>query len=107
MTVTSVFHPRLQDNSLKIMTIYRLFVKQYFERLSNPKMAPWIIGVIKAHWAGVRYPPAPQLPFFRNDLACSSDQKKTDCRQNASMMLASASDAKSTSGIKIRGEASG
>ena len=62
-----------------------------------------MMGVINAHCFVVRYPPGNLLLFFRWFLACSSDQKKTDCFQNVSMILGSESVLKSTSGIKIRG----
>ena len=61
------------------------------------------MGVINAHCLTVRYPPGNLLLFFLCFFACSSDQKKTDCFQNASIILGSESAAKSTSGIKTSG----
>ena len=60
-------------------------------RCGNPKSAPWTIGVTYAHWLVVRYAPLILCTFLRCSLACSSDQKNTDFRQKASVMLGSAS----------------
>lgn len=62
-----------------------------------------MIGVINTHCFTVRYPPGNLLLLFLYFLACSSDQKKTDCFQNESIILGSDSVVKSTSGIKTSG----
>lgn len=71
----------------------------------NPKSAPCMIGVMNTAWSNVMYKPRTSPTLLRCSLACSSDQKKTDLLQNASMMLGSVSLHTSTSGTKTRGSA--
>ena len=71
----------------------------------NANNPPCVIGVTKAIWLVVRYKPRSPPILRRCSLACSSDQKNTDFRQKASMMLGSFSFSKSTSGMKISGSA--
>ena len=70
-------------------------------------MAPCVLGVRKTLWARVMYDPRTPACVRRYSFACSSDQKKTERRQKASMMLGSFNVPKSTIGTKTRGFASG
>ena len=65
------------------------------------------LGVRKTLCASVMYEPRTSEFLWRYSLACSSDQKKTDFRQKASMIFGSSSVLKSTIGTKTNGFAFG
>ena len=75
------------------------------QRRGNANSGPWVRGVRNAAWRSVRYRPRPIGLLRRCCRACSSDQKNTDFRQKAWIMLGSFSLLKSTSGTKTSGSA--
>ena len=65
--------------------------------------APCVMGVIYAHCSRVKKTPFTCFVFTRYSLACSSDQKKIEFRQYASMMFCPAKLFHTTSGINTNG----
>lgn len=61
------------------------------------------MGIKYAHCSNVRYSPSTCFVLVRYSLACSSDQKKYEFLQYASMMVCSVKFAQSISGIKTNG----
>jgi hypothetical protein len=76
------------------------------ERVLKSNKAPCVAGVISIAWGRLRYNPFTSFICLRYWRACSSDQKKTELFQKASMMLGSSSFSKSTRGTKTSGSAS-
>jgi hypothetical protein len=76
------------------------------ERLLKSNRAPWVRGVISIACGKVKYNPLRSFICLWYWRACSSDQKKTELFQKASIMLGSSSLSISTRGTKTSGSAS-
>jgi hypothetical protein len=73
----------------------------------NAKSAPCVMRVTATLCVNVRNVPRAPFTLARYSRACSSDQKKTDLCQKASMILGSFNVSKLTSGAKTSGSVSG